>query len=61
MNRARILILGAGPTGLEAGPDSRILQMAHGPAGNLRSWGHVRTFMPWSIASLGSRATLEAT
>jgi len=66
MNRVRILILGAVPTGLEAGLaavkaglDFRILEMAHGPVGNRRSWGHVRAFTPWSIASLGSRATLE--
>ena len=63
MNRTHILILGAGPTGLEAGLaaveiglDFTILEMADGPAGNVRSWGHVRTFTPWSM-NVSRRAT----
>ena len=56
MNRTHVLIVGAGPTGLEAGLaaaeaglDFTILEMTDGPAGNVRSWGHVRTFTPWSM------------
>jgi 2-polyprenyl-6-methoxyphenol hydroxylase-like FAD-dependent oxidoreductase len=65
MNRTHILILGAGPTGLEAGLaavearlDFTILKMAHGPAGNVRSWGHVRTFTPWSM-NVSARAGVQ--
>jgi uncharacterized protein with NAD-binding domain and iron-sulfur cluster len=43
MNRTHILILGAGPTGLEAGLDFTIFEMPDGPAGNVRSW---RTYGP---------------
>ena len=49
-------ILGAGPTGLEAA--LAVLEQGHGftlyeaslrVAGNVRSWGHVRLFTPWSM------------
>ena len=56
MSHTHILILGAGPTGLaaglaaaEAGLDFTIFEMADGPAANVRSWGHVRSFTPWSM------------
>ena len=68
MSRTHILILGAGPTGLEAGLaaveaglDFTIFEMADGPAGNVRSWGHVRTFTPWSMnVSVRAGAQLAA-
>ncbi len=51
----RIAILGAGPTGLEAalaaverGWDVTVYEAAAQVAGNVRSWGHVRLFTPWS-------------
>jgi hypothetical protein len=68
MNRTHVLILGAGPTGLEAGLaaveaglDFTILEIADGPAGNVRSWGHVRAFTPWSMnVSVLAREQLAA-
>ena len=68
MSRTHIAILGAGPTGLEAalaaveaGLDFTIFEMAGGPAGNVRSWEHVRLFTPWSMnASARARAQLAA-
>ncbi len=68
MSRTHLAILGAGPTGLEAGLaaveagfDFTIFEMADGPAGNVRKWGHVRTFTPWSMnVSVRARAQLAA-
>ena len=52
----RIAIIGAGPIGLEAalaaidaGIDFRLYEVAPHPAGNVRRWGHVRLFTPWSM------------
>ncbi len=51
-----IAILGAGPIGLEAalaaaqrGHDFTVYEAAAGVGGHVRSWGHVRTFTPWSM------------
>jgi len=68
MSHAHIASLGAGPTGLEAalraaeaGLDFTVFEMADGPAGNARSWGHVQLFTPWSMnVSRRARETLEA-
>ena len=68
MSHAHIAILGAGPTGLEAalradeaGLDFTVFEMADGPAGNARSWGHVQLFTPWSMnVPRRARETLEA-
>ena len=62
-----LLILGAGPTGLEAaakahqeGHDFQVLE-AGDIADSVQSWGHVRLFSPWSLntSSVG-RALLES-
>ncbi|HEX6389766.1 MAG TPA: NAD(P)-binding protein [Solirubrobacteraceae bacterium] len=52
----RIAILGAGPIGLEAalaaasrGDDFTVFEAAPHVGGNVRRWGHVRTFTPWSM------------
>ena len=52
----RIAILGAGPIGLEAalaaarrGDDFTVYESAPTVGGHVRSWGHVRTFTPWSM------------
>jgi 2-polyprenyl-6-methoxyphenol hydroxylase-like FAD-dependent oxidoreductase len=52
----RIAILGAGPIGLEAalaaaerGHPFSVYEAAQEPAGNVRHWGHVRTFTPWEM------------
>jgi len=52
----RIAILGAGPIGLEAalaaaqrGEDFVVYEAAGAVGGHVRSWGHVRTFTPWSM------------
>jgi hypothetical protein len=52
----RIAILGAGPIGLEAalaaaarGADFTVFEAAPHVGGNVRRWGHVRTFTPWSM------------
>jgi len=52
----RIAILGAGPIGLEAalaaaqrGADFVVYEAAEQVGGHVRSWGHVRTFTPWSM------------
>jgi hypothetical protein len=52
----RIAILGAGPIGLEAalaaahcGHDFTVYEAADHVGGHVRSWGHVRTFTPWSM------------
>jgi len=66
MGRFRIAITGAGPVGLEAG----LLARLHGHdvvifergevAANLREWGHVRLFSPFSMnSSIWGRAALE--
>src|SRR5688572_12826039 len=54
-DRKRLLVLGAGPIGLEAalyalrlGYDARVVEA--GRIGeNLRQWGHVTMFSPWSM------------
>lgn len=54
--RPRVAILGAGPTGLDAalacadrGLPFTVYEAADTPAGNVREWGHVRLFTPWSM------------
>jgi 2-polyprenyl-6-methoxyphenol hydroxylase-like FAD-dependent oxidoreductase len=54
--RPRIAILGAGPIGLEAalaaaaaGYPFTLYEAAPRVAGNVRTWGHVRLFTPWSM------------
>lgn len=56
MRERTIAILGAGPIGLEAalaaaagGWSFTVYEASDGVAGNLRSWGHVRLFTPWSM------------
>lgn len=56
MSRPTIAILGAGPIGLEAavaaaeaGLDFTLYEMSDQVAGNVRSWGHVELFTPWSM------------
>lgn len=56
MSRRHIAILGAGPVGLEAavaaaqeGLSFTLYEAANDVAGNVRSWGHVRLFTPWSM------------
>jgi thioredoxin reductase len=51
-----IAILGAGPIGLEAalaaarhGHDFTVYEAAATVGGHVRSWGHLRTFTPWSM------------
>ncbi len=63
-----IAILGAGPIGLEAalaavdrGESFTIYETAPHAAGNVRRWGHVRLFTPWSMnVSPRMRRHLEA-
>jgi hypothetical protein len=52
----RIAILGAGPVGLEAalaasdaGRPFTVFEAAPQVGGNVRRWGHVRLFTPWSM------------
>jgi len=52
----RLAILGSGPTGLEAalaaadqGWPFTLYEAAARPAANVRSWGHVGLFTPWSM------------
>lgn len=52
----RIAILGAGPVGLdsalaaqEQGLDFTIFEQAREVGANVRAWGHVRLFSPWSM------------
>lgn len=54
--RPHIAILGAGPTGLEAalaavdgGFPFTIYEAGEGVAADVRRWGHVRLFTPWSL------------
>ncbi len=63
-----IAILGAGPTGLEAalaaadaGWPFTLYEAADAVAGDVRRWGHVRLFSPWSLnVSPRMRRHLEA-
>ncbi len=61
----RIAVLGAGPVGLEAalaaatqGFDCTVYERAAAVGGNVRAWGHVRMFTPWSmnVSPLARRA-----
>jgi Pyridine nucleotide-disulphide oxidoreductase len=52
----RLAILGAGPTGLDAalaaaelGWSWTLYEAADHPAANVRDWGHVSLFTPWSL------------
>ncbi len=64
----RIAIVGAGPIGLEAalaaaerGDEFVVFEAAPRVGGNVRAWGHVRTFTPWSMnVSERMRAALPA-
>lgn len=56
MSHRHIAILGAGPIGLEAaagaaeaGVDFTVYEVAEGVADNVRTWGHVQLFTPWSM------------
>lgn len=68
MTANHIAILGAGPVGLEAalaavdaGRPFTLYESAPHAAGNIRSWGHVRLFTPWSMnVSARMRRHLEA-
>lgn len=63
-----IAIIGAGPTGLdaalaalEAGVEFRVYEASSRAGGNVRAWGHVRLFTPWSMnVSPRARAALAA-
>jgi hypothetical protein len=67
-SKPRIAILGAGPIGLEAalaaaedGYPFALYEAAPEVAGNVRAWGHVRLFTPWSLnASPRQRTALAA-
>ena len=55
-SQPQIAILGAGPTGLEAalaaidgGYPFTLYEAAADVAGDVRRWGHVRLFTPWSL------------
>lgn len=55
-SRPHIAILGAGPTGLEAalaavdgGYPFTLYEAGDGVAADVRRWGHVRLFTPWSL------------
>jgi hypothetical protein len=66
--KPHVAILGAGPTGLEAalaaaehGYPFTVFEAEPGVAGQLRRWGHVRLFTPWSLSlSPRMRRALEA-
>ncbi|HKN47568.1 MAG TPA: hypothetical protein VJ144_06325, partial [Candidatus Polarisedimenticolia bacterium] len=52
----RLLVLGAGPIGLEAalhasilGYDARVLEAGREVGAHVLSWGHVRMFSPWRM------------
>jgi len=56
MKKRRIAILGAGPIGLEAalaaseaGFPFTVFEASSAVAGNVRLWGHVQLFTPWSM------------
>ena len=62
MKKRRIAILGAGPVGLEAalaaseaGLPFKVYEVSGAVADNVRSWGHVQLFTPWSM-NVSSRA-----
>lgn len=65
--RGRLAVLGAGPVGLDAalagvdaGYDVRVYEAGARPAANVRDWGHVRLFSPWSMnVSSRMRAHLD--
>lgn len=66
MSERRIAILGAGPVGLDAalaasasGMPFTLYEASNSVAANVRSWGHVRLFTPWSMnVSPRARAAL---
>lgn len=68
MHDTRIAIIGAGPTGLdaalavaEAGFPFTLYEASSHAGGNVRWWGHVRLFTPWSMnVSPRARAALGA-
>lgn len=56
MEKPRVAILGAGPTGIEAalaavdgGLPFTLYEASEHVAGHVCSWGHVRLFSPWSM------------
>lgn len=56
MNGPRVAIVGSGPVGLEAalaaaerGLPFTLYEAGDRPAANVRRWGHVRLFSPWSL------------
>ncbi len=63
----RIAVLGGGPIGLEAALTARSLGYPVSlyergeTAGNVRDWGHVHLFTPWSlnVSGLGERRLME--
>jgi cation diffusion facilitator CzcD-associated flavoprotein CzcO len=67
-DRPHLAILGGGPTGLDAALEAAargwsftVYEAADRQAGNVRSWGHVRLFSPWSLdASPRMREALAA-
>ena len=68
MKTRTLAILGTGPIGLEvalaaseAGLPFTLYEADEQVAGNVRSWGHVQLFTPWSMnVSARARAALEA-
>ncbi|MDA8017547.1 MAG: NAD(P)-binding protein [Thermoanaerobaculia bacterium] len=67
-HKTHFAILGAGPTGLEAalacaehGHSFTLFEGSERVAGQIRRWGHVRLFTPWSMnASPRMRSALSA-
>ena len=65
--RSRLLVLGAGPVGLEAaaaaaaaGLDVRVVERGEEPARHLAAWGHLRLFTPFDMnAGPAGRRLLE--
>jgi cation diffusion facilitator CzcD-associated flavoprotein CzcO len=64
-----LAIIGAGPVGLEAalraaalGFRTTVLEAGDREGANVRAWGHVRCFSPWSMnaSDLGRRAARDA-
>jgi len=55
LRRTQLAIIGAGPIGLElairaaADFDVFVIEKAPTIAGNVREWGHVKLFSPWSM------------
>ncbi len=65
MSVPRIAVIGAGPTGLAAalaahqrGWAVTVYEAAPHVAGNVRAWGHVRLFTPWSMSVAPGTAAL---